>query len=116
GENFQNLAIAFRRIKNIIRGLQMFPLNSDKFLQKAEKALYETYIQSLPDYEKALEKRDYALAIGILTSFRPIVDRLFDEVLVMDPDEEKKNNRIALLQHVDAMFMRLVDMEKIVIE
>lgn len=116
GENFQNLAVAFRRVKNIIRGLQMFPLKTDNFSEMAEKALYETYTKSLPDYEKALGKRDYPLAIGILTSFRPVVDRFFDEVLVMDPDEQKKTNRIALLQHVDAMFMRLVDMEKIVIE
>jgi len=116
GENFQNLAVAFRRVKNIIKGLQMFPLVADKLESQAEKALYDRYVQSLPDYEKALEKKDYALAVSILTSFRPFVDRFFDEVLVMDPDEEKKNNRIALLQHVDGMFMRLIDMEKIVIE
>ncbi|MCX7881764.1 MAG: glycine--tRNA ligase subunit beta [Brevinematales bacterium] len=116
GENFQNLAIAFRRIKNIIKGIEMLPLDTDTLEEPAEKALYDTYTKSLPDYEKALQERDYGLAIGILTSFRPVVDRFFDEILVMDPNEQKKKNRIALLQHVDRMFMHLVDMEKIVIE
>ncbi|URA09602.1 glycine--tRNA ligase subunit beta [Thermospira aquatica] len=116
GENFQNLAIAFRRVKNILKGFEILPLASDKLQEPAEKALYEMYQKSLPDYEKALSARDYGLAIGILTSFRPVVDAFFDQVLVMDQDENKKNARVALLQHVDAMFMKLVDMEKIVIE
>ncbi len=116
GENFQNLAVAFRRVKNILKGFELLPLASDKLQERAEKALYEMYQKSLPDYEKALDVRDYGLAIGILTSFRPVVDAFFDQVLVMDPDETKKKARVSLLQHVDAMFMRLVDMEKIVIE
>jgi len=116
GENFLHLAVAFRRVKNIIRGLSKLSLSPALFSEVAEKALYEMYTTSLPDYEKALASRDYGMAIGILTSFRPVVDKFFNEVLVMDPDEKKKNNRVALLQLLDGMFMRLVDMEKIVVE
>jgi glycyl-tRNA synthetase beta chain len=115
-ENFINLAVAFKRIKNIIKGQKIAKLSEKELKEKAEKDLYEIYNKNEKAFLQALEKMDYALCVSILTSFRPFVDQFFDDVMVMDKDEAVKNNRIALLSLIDGLFMKFIDFEKIIVE
>jgi len=115
-ENFKHLAIAFKRVKNIIKGLKIEKFDENLISEDAEKGLYDVFIKNRKAFLEALEKRDYKLCVSILTSFRPSVDRFFDEVLVMDENEKLKNNRVAMLSMIDQLFMKMIDFEKIVLE
>ena len=115
-ENFINLAIAFKRVKNIIKGLKIKEFNESALTENAEKNLYKIFMENQKSFEDALEKMDYKLCISILTSFKPSVDKFFDDVLVMEKDENLKNNRTALLSLLDNLFMKFIDFEKIVVE
>ncbi len=115
-DNFINLAIAFKRVKNIIKGHKAGDLNNGLLKEEAEKELHSILVQSRKTFLETLSKGDYPQCISILTSFRPAVDRFFDKVLVMDKDKDLQNNRIALLSQIDELFMKIIDFEKIVVE
>ena len=50
----------------------------------------------------AVEKRDYGEALAALAGLRPVVDRYFDDVLVMAEDEAVRLNRLRQLAAVAA--------------
>jgi len=52
-------------------------------------------------------------ALEILLTLGVSIDRMFDEVLVMTPDEKLKNNRLALINHVSQLFLKVADFSKI---
>ena len=62
------------------------------------------------------DERDYAAAWRALAGLRAPIDRFFDDVLVMAEDEAVRRNRLALLAAVDDLFLRLLDVQQIVIE
>jgi glycyl-tRNA synthetase beta subunit len=114
--DFTNLAIAFKRVKNIIKGLKAAELDESLLQIAAEKDLFKTYKDNQKKFMTALGAMDYAGCVTILTSFKPAVDKFFDDVMVMDKDTKLKNNRVSLLSHIDGMFMNFIDFEKIVVE
>lgn len=113
---FINLAVAFKRVKNIIKGLKPVELNESLLQLPAEKELYRNYTDNQKKFMAALQGMDYPGCVSILTSFKASVDKFFDDVMVMDKDEKLKNNRVSLLSHIDKLFMNFIDFEKIVVE
>ena len=126
-EDFDHLSVAFKRVRNILKGLPENPLEPSKFLPveekegAAERALYEAYTAVADDAEKGLDTGDYEGALRRLATLRPAVDRFFDDVLVMCDPERKdpaktdlQNNRLALLQRIVGLFNRVADLSEIV--
>jgi glycyl-tRNA synthetase beta chain len=56
-----------------------------------------------------MEKQDWNGLAGYLAELSPFVTAFFDDVLVMDPDERIKSNRIALLGMCSALFLKVGD-------
>ncbi len=56
---------------------------------------------------------DYPGALEAMAQMKPMIDSFFDSVLVMDPDELVKRNRLALLTRTRAFFDRMADFRKI---
>ncbi len=52
---------------------------------------------------------NFEKALQILSQLRPAVDRFFDEVMVMAEDTAVKNNRMALLHRMNALFLEVAD-------
>ncbi len=126
-EDFDHLSVAFKRVRNILKGLPEHALDPSKFLPEdqkegaAERALYEAYKGLAEDARKKLDARDYDGALRMLATLRPAVDRFFDDVLVMCDPEGKdpaktalQNNRLALLQRAVGLFQRVADLSEIV--
>ena len=59
---------------------------------------------------------DYGAALEKIASLRPLVDGFFESVLVMDPDERIRENRLALLTMVARLFEGIADFSKITAE
>ncbi len=115
-DNFINLAVAFKRVKNIIKGQKAGALKKGLLQDESEKGLHSMLEDSSGVFLDSLNKRDYTGCISILTAFRPSVDKFFDDVLVMDSNQDLRKNRIALLSLVDGLFMKIIDFEKIIVE
>ncbi len=121
---FQQLAIAFKRVRNIARELSL-----DRFLateaggqplvleEPAEVALAEELERRRPVIDRAVESGDgYREAFAEAARFKPAVDRFFADVLVMAPDPQIREARLRLLRRLESCILRLADISEIVPE
>jgi glycyl-tRNA synthetase beta chain len=112
-EDFEPLAVAFKRIGNIIKAGVDEAVDPALFEASCEKDLH----QALQQVEKSVEDRvargDYMTALRAIASLRAPVDTFFDEVMVMAEDEKVKKNRLALLTAVARLFGGIADFSRI---
>ena len=119
---FEATAAAFKRIGNILTQAQQKGIRAVGFQPKlckmpAEQALAATLEQSRSRVSAALaDKEDYLAAYAALAELRPVVDRFFDEVMVMDPDAAQRDNRLALLRALHELFSPLADFTRLQLE
>src|SRR2546427_721805 len=119
---FEATAAAFKRIGNILAQAQqkgIAPVGFHRSLCKVpgEKSLADALDRSRDRVSTALaEKEDYLSAYAALAELRPVVDRFFDEVMVMDPDPAQRDNRLALLRALHELFAPLADFSKLQVE
>jgi glycyl-tRNA synthetase beta chain len=111
-----SLAAANKRIANILRkagdpdGLAV----KKKLLQDdVELALFNALQNAREKVEPLLAARAYADVLNELADLRDPVDRFFDGVMVMADDEAVKNNRLALLGELRALFLDVADISRL---
>ena len=109
----QALAGANKRVSNILTkqgGDRIGETVDPSLLQdNAEKALAEQVDQQAEQVVPLFENGNYASALSSLASLRAPVDNFFDEVMVMADDEAVRNNRLALLNRLRNLFLRVAD-------
>lgn len=90
------------RIIRILKDSSFDKVNEDLFVDDAEKRLYECVkeITFTTDYDNYIKQ---------LIGLNAQIDNFFDKVLVMDKDENIKNNRIALLTILKKNYEKLAD-------
>jgi glycyl-tRNA synthetase beta chain len=59
-------------------------------------------------------QRDYTGTLSALASLREPVDAFFDGVMVMVDDAALRNNRLALLSQLRALFLQVADISQLV--
>ncbi|WP_417565414.1 glycine--tRNA ligase subunit beta [Marinobacter sp.] len=109
----QALAGANKRVSNILtkQGGDSIGETVDASLlqDSAEKDLAEQVNRQADKVLPLFEQGDYASALSSLASLRQSVDNFFDEVMVMADDEAIRNNRLALLNRLRNLFLRVAD-------
>ena len=60
----------------------------------------------------ALSREDYGKALEELSVLAPVIDRLFDDVLIMCEEEEVRENRLSLINRTTKLFMEIADFTK----
>ncbi|MBW1776152.1 MAG: glycine--tRNA ligase subunit beta [Deltaproteobacteria bacterium] len=114
--DFEPLAVAFKRVVNIIKqagGGAVPEVKESLFSDKSEKALYAAYQKTARDVEQLLKKGAYEKALVRIASLREPVDAFFDAVLVMTKDGRVRLNRLAVLSLIAGLFERIADFSKI---
>lgn len=119
-KNFEPLAIAFKRIRNILEksagvdgGTQLDSVREDLFAETAEREL-ETASQKISAESMRLKQAGrYRDALEAIARLRPVVDRFFDEVLVMSDDPLVRQNRLTLLSRLLREFSTIADFSEI---
>jgi glycyl-tRNA synthetase beta chain len=86
-EDFQALAVLFKRVKNIAKELgEPVPVDRNALTEPAERALLAELDARRPRIEQAVGKHDYRAAFVEIAGLRAAVDRFFTEVFVMTDD------------------------------
>lgn len=80
-----------------------------------KKLFINTYVIVAKDVETALNNKDYKTAIDKMQELTEPINNFFDKVMVMDKDEQIKNNRLALLKNIDRLVKSIADFGKIVL-
>ncbi len=109
----ESLAAANKRISNILKkqkGELAYQVNSDLLQEAAEKHLAEQLTKVSERVAPLLEEAQYTQVLTELSELKEVVDKFFDDVMVMAEDEALKNNRIALLNQLRGQFMQVADL------
>lgn len=113
------LASANKRVSNILAKLDK-PVSSDlneKLLSEpAEITLAKEVTQMSKKVAPLFAASDYTKALATLAGLRVSVDRFFDDVMVMTDDEKIRNNRLALLQQLRALFLEVADISLLAVK
>ena len=120
-ENFEPLAVSFKRIKNILRQAN-WPATPDSASQVREekleagpeKELWGAFQRVRREVRRRRRNKEYREALEAIASLRPAVDQFFDKVLVNAPDPEIRQNRLNLLSHLLSEFSSIADFSEIV--
>jgi glycyl-tRNA synthetase beta chain len=117
-----SLGAANKRIANILRKSEAASaaapgqppqVDSAWLREDAERDLY-TALQALRgQVVAAVTARDYARALDLLAHLKPAVDAFFDRVMVNDSDVALRNNRLALLAELRALFAGIADLSRL---
>jgi len=105
------LAAANKRVKNILKKAEgeVGAVNPALFAEAAETALYQAVEALAPQVEAKFAAHDFTAALSLLAGLKAPVDAFFDGVMVMADDVAVRNNRIALLARLSALFNRVAD-------
>ncbi len=94
------------RVIRIIKDASAGEVNEQYFTTPVEKELFDSI-------KKVCENVEYKTYLTNLESLNPVVTKFFEDVLVMDKDENVKNNRVALLTLLKNKYEHLTDFSKI---
>lgn len=114
--DFEPLAIAFKRVGNILKGFESGSVDSSLFETDAETNLYNHFLQIKEKAGSYLDNDNDREALIEMARLREPVDTFFDSVLVMAKEEKVKFNRLSLLGAISELFHRVADFSKIVTE
>ena len=110
------LAAANKRIRNILRKTdEQYPDQADinLLVEPSEKILAEQITELKPKIEPLLSQGLYSEALQQLASLREPVDQFFDDVMVMCDDDNLRQNRLALLSSLSALFLNVADLSRL---
>ena len=110
------LAAANKRIVNILRkngDEAASTVDRGRLADGAEHDLYMAFQKLTPLVEGDFNDGNFAGALRALAATKPVVDRYFDDVMVMADDPAIRANRLALLRGVAATMNRVADISKL---
>lgn len=116
-----SLAAANKRVSNILSksadGIAIDAGINNALLQEdAEKHLAKALAAKTAVVAPLFAARDYTATLASLADLREPVDAFFDKVMVMAEDEKLRNNRLALLAQLQALFLQVADISQLVPE
>jgi glycyl-tRNA synthetase beta chain len=114
--DFVPLAVTFKRVANIQEKVQSAgtaPPDLALFREEAEGRLHSVLADVKNRAASEKGTGNYAAALRTIAEIKPAVDEFFDKVLVMADDEALRNNRLALMREVGALFADVADFRKI---
>ncbi|MGB2115155.1 MAG: glycine--tRNA ligase subunit beta [Porticoccaceae bacterium] len=113
-----SLAAANKRVSNILSKQlatnSAEPLNPKLLKESAEKQLADNLDGLEEVIAPLLAKRDYYAVLEKLAGLKQPVDQFFEDVMVMADDIELRNNRLALLDKLQKLFMNVADISQLV--
>lgn len=115
-DEFERLVTGQKRVSNILEDRETGKVNPELLTEREEKDLYEKSLKTEPQLDEKLSEREYMDALHLLKKLCPLIDSLFDNVMVMTEDEKIRDNRLALLDYVRNLFHKIADFEEIVID
>ncbi len=110
---FADLAVAFKRVRNMVERGGAGRGDAALLREAAEKELLSAVSTVEEKVEGALGSDDLASALRALAELAQPLDRFFTDVLVLCEDEDLRQARLALLTRVEALFLRLADLSRL---
>lgn len=111
-DSAEALAAANKRVGNIlakVEGEISSEIDRTLLVEPEEKALAEQVIALQTALAPLFAKGDYQTALVRLADLREVIDHFFDKVMVNAEDPKLRLNRLAILSHLQNLFLQVAD-------
>lgn len=114
---FEDVVTSFCRANNITKNFQGLPaVDKNIFEEEVEHQLFNTLQTIEKEFYPAIQRGDYVYACESFSVVIPVLNRFFDDVLVMTESESIRNNRLSLLKKIVELWQPIADLSQIVVE
>ncbi|MEX4582055.1 glycine--tRNA ligase subunit beta [Haemophilus influenzae] len=110
-DSAEALAAANKRVSNILAkaGAAIGEINLTACVEPAEKALAEAVLALRTEVQPLIAQGDYTTVLDKLANLRAPVDNFFDNVMVNAEDPALRQNRLAILNTLQGLFLQVAD-------
>jgi glycyl-tRNA synthetase beta chain len=110
---FDELILSAVRVKNILSktepAIRAGEISPELFAKDVERKLYDEIGSVAGKVNEAISQSDWTALTNCLAELSPCISSFFEDVLVMDKDENVKNNRVRLLAKCNELFEEVGD-------
>lgn len=110
-DSAEALAAANKRVSNILAKADaaIGEINLTACVEPAEKALAEAVLALRTEVQPLIAQGDYTAVLNKLANLRVPVDSFFDNVMVNAEDPVLRQNRLAILNTLQGLFLQVAD-------
>lgn len=110
-DSAEALAAANKRVSNILAKADaaIGEINLSACVEPAEKALAEAVLALRTEVQPLIAQGDYTAVLDKLANLRAPVDSFFDNVMVNAEDPALRQNRLAILNTLQGLFLQVAD-------
>jgi glycyl-tRNA synthetase beta chain len=110
-DSAEALAAANKRVSNILTKADaaIGEINLTACVEPAEKALAEAVLALRTEVQPLIAQGDYTAVLDKLANLRAPVDSFFDNVMVNAEDPALRQNRLAILNTLQGLFLQVAD-------
>ena len=110
-DSAEALAAANKRVSNILAKADaaIGEINLTACVEPAEKALAEAVLALRTEVQPLIAQGDYTAVLDKLANLRAPVDNFFDNVMVNAEDPALRQNRLAILNTLQDLFLQVAD-------
>jgi len=110
-DSAEALAAANKRVSNILAKVDaaIGEINLTACVEPAEKALAEAVLALRTEVQPLIAQGDYTAVLDKLANLRSPVDSFFDNVMVNAEDPALRQNRLAILNTLQDLFLQVAD-------
>ncbi|STO92283.1 glycine tRNA synthetase subunit beta [Haemophilus pittmaniae] len=110
-DSAEALAAANKRVSNILAKADaaIGEINLIACIEPAEKALAEAVLALRTEVQPLIAQGDYTAVLDKLANLRAPVDSFFDNVMVNAEDPALRQNRLAILNTLQGLFLQVAD-------
>ncbi len=113
-DDYETFLQLMKRVNNIAPKSQMPGVNASLFVQDEEKALWSEFLMAKTSLDETIAAARYTQAMDIVKTLAAQINTFFDKVLVMDKNEQIRENRLALVQAIQKTAFSIADFSKLV--
>jgi len=105
---------AIKRVRNILSHSKgTYSFRAELLREEQERALADALSEVRKDISYSIKESDYRGALESALRLTGPINRFFDSVMVMDKDEDIKNNRLSLLYELSSTISQIADLSRL---
>ncbi|MGH9742405.1 MAG: glycine--tRNA ligase subunit beta, partial [Candidatus Acidiferrum sp.] len=117
-KNFEQLAVSFKRIRNILEKSSFKKeeapgIQTELFENSAERELFAAVRSAASKVQAEKRAGKYQEALEVIAGLRKAVDEFFEQVMVMAENAAVRKNRLALLSEILREFTTIADFSEL---
>ncbi|OGD23150.1 MAG: glycine--tRNA ligase subunit beta [Candidatus Aminicenantes bacterium RBG_13_59_9] len=114
--HFEPFILMAKRVNNILRGLPPYAVNPDLFAEKEEQEIWSSFCIIRDNALPLIAAGEFVKAQNMIFKLQAPLSAFFDKILVMAEDKRIRQNRLALLQALSGLLLKIADFSHVVVE